>query len=153
MLPCSITILVSVWYSYSFFAVSVVHKTYINNLSYSSRIALYCPGNNLTSIRYSVVSIGTYRQITEYNKEQPTAACFPIRSIVHPTVRCYVVPVPASDVKKNTKGMIRKLANFESQRHPRLEQVNNFHPEIGKHTIWKSEMYEGCQNWAHNRKC
>jgi len=100
-----------------------------------------------------VVSLSISRQIAEYNIEQSTSACLPIWSTVHPTFRRHVVPVPAIDVKKNTKGMIRKLANFESQRHPRLEQVNIFHPEIDKHKIWKSEMYEGCQNWAHNRKC
>ena len=32
-------------------------SAYKNNLFYSRHIALYCPGNHLTSIRYSVVSL------------------------------------------------------------------------------------------------
>jgi hypothetical protein len=89
-------------------------SAYTNNLCYSRHSALYCPGNHLTSIRYSVVSLSTYKQITEYYIEKPTNDCFPFPSIAHPAVERYAVPAPGSDVKKNTKGMIRKLANFES---------------------------------------
>ena len=52
------------------YTVSVVRKNntfsaYISNLCYSRHIALYYPGNHLTSIRYSVVSLSTYKKITE----------------------------------------------------------------------------------------